>query len=118
MARQPLITRAEYGLCRVVNHTWIRVELERNGREVSLTLRCNSCGADRIDAVDLVTGEVRRHYLYPEDYQNHYALEGRPRPLKTEYRREWFRMILEEETGKVVRFPAEKPKRKRRRRAS
>ncbi len=92
-------------MCRVVNHVWGRDGLERHGRDVLLTLTCASCGTVREDLVDLASGEVERHYRYAKDYVHHYE-KDEPRPYKADYRREWFRVLLSEETGRVVRLPA------------
>jgi len=107
-------------MCRVVNHLWSRDGLERHGREVELTLICSSCGTERVDLVDLGSGDVERHYHYAEDYL-HKLAEGETRPFKSEYRREWFRTLLQEETGRVIRLPVAAqaaPPRKRKMRRS
>jgi hypothetical protein len=100
-----LIAREEFGMCRVVNHLWQRDGLERHGRDVLLSLTCASCGTVREDLVDLSSGEVERRYRYAKDYVTHLE-EGEQRPYKADYRREWMRVLLQEETGRVVRLPA------------
>lgn len=101
---EDLIARPEYGMCRVVNHTWQRSGLERQGRDVMLVLECASCGTERLDLVSLASGDVERTYRYPADYVHRYE-KGEHRPYKSEYRREWMRVLLEEETGRLIRMP-------------
>lgn len=91
-------------MCRVVNHMWERQGLERQGRDFILTLVCSSCGTERLDVVDLRSGEVERRYRYPVDYQLKLE-DGETRPYKSDYRREWIRTLWQEETGHVIRLP-------------
>lgn len=61
--------RPEYGFCRAINHTWNRTPgLVVEKQQVVLELRC-PCGCRRIDRIHATTGEVQRHYVYPDDYR-------------------------------------------------
>jgi hypothetical protein len=90
-------TDSKFAFCRgIANHAWhFPPELNYEGKQLTLTLHCDHCGAARKDRVNHASGEVRgRQYTYQEGYL--LDLQGAKRPEKTILRRDGLRLLIDE----------------------
>jgi len=90
-----------YATCRSFGHAWVPSanSAVRSSFGVVLTLRCDRCSTERVDALGYGGRLISRRYLHPEDY----ATKPGESLSRDEWRAEWIKEVVGSTKPKRVR---------------